>query len=194
MGREVVMFDPVAHRYTHDGREVPGVTSIIKAAGLVDDAWFNDYARDRGKAVHEATALDDDGILDDASVDPAIAGYIAAWRRFKSESGFQSLFIERVLFNETYRYAGTVDRIGMIGGQTWVIDFKTGEVQPWVALQTSAYAMAYGKQNIRRAGVKLSDDGTYRLKEFKDRNDYTVFLACLTVINWKKGNSNDKRT
>lgn len=180
----MIEFDPVAHVYREGGRVVPGVTGIIKSCGLIDDTWFNDYARDRGKAVHEATALDDDGILDEATIDPAITGYVAAWRRFKAESGFQSVHIERVLFNKVHRYAGTVDRLGIMSGCNWVIDFKTGEIQPWVALQTAAYALAAGG-TFRRAGVKLSSDGTYRLKEFSDRNDTAVFLACLTLHNWK---------
>lgn len=188
MGGEMIRLDPASHVYTDGGRVVPGVTDVIKSNGLIDDAWFTEYARDRGQAVHAAAALDDDGLLDESTLDPAIVGYVEAWRRFKRESGFQSKWVEKVLFHPVYRYAGTVDRIGSMSGADWVIDFKTGEVLPWVALQTAAYAIAYGKP-CRRAGVKLNNDGTYRLKEFADKNDGATFLAALTMHNFKKGNS-----
>ena len=58
-------FVPTKHRYLLDGRVVPGVTSILKAAGYVDDTYFTEYARDRGSAAHAATHYYDEGDLDE---------------------------------------------------------------------------------------------------------------------------------
>ena len=38
----------------------------------------------------------------------------------------------------------------------------------------------------RRFGLQLRKDGTYRLQPFEDREDFSVFLACLTTHTWKE--------
>ena len=58
-----------------------------------------------------------------------------------------------------------------------------GEVGP----QTAAYLQAKGDPSItRRAALLLGDDGKYRLREFKNPNDWPVFLACLSIHRFKK--------
>jgi hypothetical protein len=34
--------------------------------------------------------------------------------------------------------------------------------------------------------VNLPGDGTYKVKEYKDRADEGIFLAALAIHNWKK--------
>lgn len=68
-------FDPVAHRYTLDGRVLPSVTQILR--GLDDfshvPARVLERARDRGTRVHSACNLDVLGTLDEATVDDEVA-------------------------------------------------------------------------------------------------------------------------
>jgi len=65
------------HPVYRDGeRVVPGVTGIIRAAGLMDVTGFNDYARDRGTAVHKAIELYERGTLDVDSLDEVITPYL----------------------------------------------------------------------------------------------------------------------
>lgn len=43
----------------------------------------------------------------------------------------------------------------------------------------------------RRLGVLLTGEGSYKITEYKDRNDFNVFLSALSIINWKgKNNGN----
>jgi hypothetical protein len=47
---------------------------------------------------------------------------------------------ETVVFSDMYNYAGTVDFICEVAGETWIIDFKTGQyIWPEYELQLSAY-------------------------------------------------------
>jgi len=183
-----ITFNAELHEYRTDaGVLVPGVTSILKDAGLVDTTWFTDYARERGSAAHLATALWDRGELDEDSVDDRIRGYLNAWCQFRRDSRFGPNLIEEVVYNEAMQYAGTFDRAGVIGDRAVILDIKTGAMSPVTGLQLAAYQRC--KPNYRtRLGVQLKDNGTYRVTEFMDRNDWNVFAGALALVNWKHNN------
>jgi hypothetical protein len=140
------------------GRLYPSVTTILKAEGFINTAYYDDWIRDRGSMIHLATAYDDAGELDEENLDPVILPYLKAWRRFRKESGFVPEQIEPPMMSTVYRYAGTPDRIGDLPGR------------------------------IKRAAVELHDDGTYKLIPFTDRQDVNLWLAALSVHNWKINN------
>lgn len=138
-------FDPVAHEYRVDGAKVRSVTETLDLAGLYPPmTQAAEAAMVRGKAVHLATQLWDEGCLDESSVDPRIAGYFAAYRKFKAESSVEILLIEQPVASRTHSYAGTIDRLVLFpSGMSGVLDIKTGEsVDPVTAAQLAGYEMA----------------------------------------------------
>jgi hypothetical protein len=203
-----IEFNEERHEYTLDGRLLPNVTRIL--APLTDIHTMPrdrvEFARQRGQAVHLGTALDDCGTLDPASVDPQLTGYLAAWRLFRHESGFVPRNIEYRVAHALYGYAGTEDRDGRMRitppGALDLIDIKaTADIyQKVVGPQTAAYAKALQAQDpttplsIMRWAVQLRPDGTYRLHPCTDPNDFNVFLAALTLYQWreKHGGTNDE--
>jgi hypothetical protein len=182
------------HKYRDEsGAEVPGVTSILRAAGLIDTAWFTDYACQRGTLVHQACAMYDRDDLDMDALDPVLVPYVSGWIKFRKESGFMPELIESVVFNEQYFYAGTLDRTGNMNRQAWILDIKSGAAQPWTAAQLAAYSACLGSNGRKRGAVELRNDGTYKLTEYKDRNDLQIFLGCLAIVNWKRNNKIGER-
>ena len=176
------------HIYTDEtGTVWPNVTSILSDVGVVDKKWFTERSCIRGKMVHLATALYDQGNLDASSVDPVIEPYLTGWIKFRRESGFVPDMVEKLVYNETCHYAGTLDRTGMKNGVKELIDIKSGTVQPWTALQTSAYDGCLD-DNYKRYAVELHNNGTYKLIPYIDRNDWHVWLGCLALRNWKLNN------
>ena len=160
-----ITFDPAIHAYSIYGIRVPSVTQCLKACGFIEERG-DEYAMKRGEYVHEATALDDAGKLDESSLDPVILPYVQAWRRFRKDSGFLPLKIECRVGHPVYRYAGTLDRIGeMPDDGQWVLDIKTGSPADWHPLQTALYAVAAeymdGDVTLKRAAVYLRDNGSY---------------------------------
>ena len=178
-----------AHVYTDEtGKVWPNVTSILKDAGIVDTRFFDTYSRDRGKAVHLATALYDRGDLDEDSVDPIVRPYLDAWIRFRAESGFVPEMIERIVWNENFLYAGTLDRTGTITGRQVLLDIKSGAAQPYTALQTVAYAECLDG-NYQRYAIELHDNGKYKPVAYNDRQDRQVWYAYLMTRNWEFNNN-----
>jgi hypothetical protein len=204
----VLSFDEETHVYRLDGRELVSVTSAIREAGLMpDEHWFTKQARRRGSAVHTACWYDDEGDLDPSSVAPEIRGYLDAWRKFKHESHWGRLNTDedgRDMSAKEQRlwsiegFAGTPDRVGElfttnpIAPDLTILDIKTGPPASWHGPQTAGYAIAWSERTgialhrLRRAGVHLRADGTYRLHPHTDRADFGAFRAAVVVANWRR--------
>lgn len=180
-------FDEETHVYKIDGRVVPSVTQVLKGAGLIDTAWFNDEARDRGTYVAQATQWLDEGTLDYDALDPKLKPYVLAWEKFAYlENEIEIVSVEARVANHPRMYAGTLDRLMRWNGYIWVIDIKTGASQAWHGLQTAAYQECVTGGALYRGSVVLKPDGTYKFKEHKDRNDRNAFLSALNLYHWKK--------
>ena len=175
-------FNPDTHVYSRAGRRIPGVTDVMKAAGLIDTRgpWFTPWHRQRGDYVHLATALDDKGMLDEDTLDPAILPYVHGWRQFLVSSGCEIGAIEDIVENPTYGYAGKLDRMVLLGGRAFVLDIKTGTPDRWHGVQLAGYAGCFDAPPARM-GVYLDGDGGFRTKQFSDSHDWNVFLSALTV-------------
>ncbi len=173
--------------YIIRGRRVPSVTEILKLAGLIDysvvDPEVLEAAAIRGQETHEWCELLDRG-EDTAPSDPRVQARVEAYRKFLHEASFEPTAIEEPVLNATYLYAGTPDRAGTLNGRDVVLDLKPpGQAEPWWGLQLAGYA-ACMKGPPDRFTLQLYDDGTYRLSEFKDRNDFHVFLSATRVVHW----------
>ncbi len=137
--------------------DLPHVTDVIKAAGLIDTEWLTDYARDRGTAVHLATALLHENDLDEESLDPAVALFLPAYKAFLRDVNPENIGCELPLENKELGYCGTADRHWKLHGRYGICDLKTGPESPWHKLQTAGYAGCY--KFLAGLGEKLSEDG-----------------------------------
>ena len=192
-------FDPAVHEYRANGRLVPSVTQILEAVGLIDYSYLpwptRQMALDRGRAVHEAIALDLAGDLDEESADEiGILGCVRAARAARAALGIVTPdAVEERVYHPTLDYAGTLDlRAGNI-----VIDWKTNHAEYWVRFQLAAYAacLAASKGSathwdgalVRRICVELHEDATYRILEIPTDSwldDWETFVAALRI--WKE--------
>jgi hypothetical protein len=188
----VLTFDEASHTYQFGGQLVPGVTSIL--APLTDFSKVPpgvlQAASNFGKAVHLACELDDLGTLDEAALDPALAPYLAGWRKFSADHAVSWDQIEQPVYHATLRYAGTPDRFGLVNGVRTVVDIKsTAQLYPAVGPQLAAYANAMAEPFAIRIAVQLKADGTYVAKPYKDPTDWPVFASLLTLRTWCKQHS-----
>jgi hypothetical protein len=183
-------FDEAAHAYHIDGQPVPSVTQALDRAGLINKEWYTPESRARGKAVHLATQLEDEGRLDWLSLHPEVEPRVYAWNKFKSDTGFQIIHCERIVCSFIHNCAGGFDRLGVFPNRSGaaLIDIKSGKVEDWAGKQTAGYAiMIHELTGImpKRYGLELKADATYRLRPFHEYSDLLGFLDAL-----KKARSN----
>lgn len=182
----MLTFDPTAHRYTYADQTVPSVTQALsiveKGFGFVDPAVL-EAARSFGNHVHRAIELFNLGTLDEDDLDPALVPYLAQWKQFVADTGFEVTAGEQLVYHSKFRYAGRCDVIGRMRGTSWLLDFKSGAVPATCALQTAGYQQAAPVRPRKRAALQLAPD-RYRLIEFSDPADFNYFLSAVNCWRW----------
>lgn len=190
----MLSFDRAEHRYYYNGHPVVNVT---RALGMLTDFSFIpaaalEKARQEGQAVHAMVEMDCKGNLDVTGLPEWMRGHYAAWRKFTSDTDFECWASEERVYHDGLVYAGTLDLAGVMrNGKDQapaVIDIKrsffAGRA---IGFQTSAYLEAWNRKHHglmrlkRRYALRLDANGSYRLEPFNDPNDFSVFLACLTL-------------
>lgn len=177
--------------------DLPHVTTVIKAAGLMGDMSFiPEGAMQIGTATHKATELLDRGCLDMGSLIPAVAVRLASYQKFLDEVKPEIVAAELRVESKALGYCGTLDRIVVINGRAAILDIKGVMASDWHGLQLSAYLMAAsemellvdvgdGDKDTARFNLYLRDDG-YKLVE-RTRNDaWPAFVACLNLFRWRQ--------
>lgn len=198
MSHDGLTFDPVKHQYRVNGLRVPGVTAVLSAVGLIDFGGISngvlDDARARGLAAHAAVQFDCEGQLDESSIGADLLGYVDAARQWRLDVRFEPVGLEYRVYHPTYKYAGTADVVGWMGGAPVVADWKTGRPSDVAAdLQLAAYAAALRQSPpvewfdatsttpIMRVAVQLHDNGTYRSHRYTGPRDFPIFLEALDI-------------
>lgn len=167
----MILFEEDGHRYFDeqlDGppRELVSVTRVLQDAELIDARYFKPRHAHRGKMVHRACMMEAQKVLDPQSLDPQIAGYVMAWRRFMADLNATPLELEYIMADLELGYAGRVDcRLSIPGRELPVlVDIKSGSKADWHRIQVGAYVRTCaGWEQQDCAILYLRESGRYSL-------------------------------
>ena len=170
------------HGYWRGSVQYPSVTTIIKTVIPVSYAGATEWHMQRGTVVHECCALACRGVRFEC--DPVVTGQVAACREWLSMRNPAVASVERMVWrDEPIAYAGTLDLLCMIGGELWIVDWKS-TASPWCQWQLGGYADALDADGITaRYGriVTLGEDGKCKEGEKIDlkraRNEWRSILG-----------------
>ena len=189
---DMLEFDAATHTYRLNGQILPSVTQVL--GPLTDLSMIPPAILERkrliGQWVHAAIELDLKDDLDEESIGEDWRGYFMGWRKFRTESGFVVHENEQRVHSKKYGYAGTLDLTGELPklGLSLIDTKCTATIYPAVGPQTAAYAEARGLKKPKRFALQLKPNGTFNLHPCDDRGDLGVFMAALTLHNWRKRN------
>ena len=179
------------HIYMLDGERIPCVSDLCRFIHreVYKDAptWQMEAAADRGTKVHAATeALDVSGR---AEIESDYLPYLQAYALFLREHEAAWELSETAMYHPEHRYAGTIDRYGMVDEKKTLLDIKTTYrvMKPLCLASLNLYRMmlqARGKTVEQLMILHLKKDGTYKLIRFEE-ND-AVPMALLTLHNLTK--------
>lgn len=178
------------HTYaTPGGAVLPGITSRLKAAGLLYEFEGNDFAdMTKGARIHEALHFDCEGDLDESSLNECDRPYVEAARKARRELGLEIIRAEYPVGNETLGYATKIDLYCRWNGRLTVANWKTGQkVYRCYAIQSALEALIFTPEPVQRLGIHLQEDGDFKPVHYADRNDFTIAKAALSIAAWKKG-------
>jgi len=188
MATEEIDFDEAEHIYRVAGRRVISVSQVLVEGGLIDPTWFTEEGKERGIAVHSAVNLDLNDDLHFDSLHPLIKPYVEAWldaKKYLKIIPYLDL-CEKKQYHHIYKYCGRPDIVGHIFGNKTnvVIDVKTG------AATTARYQLSAYREfpSIlckfpRRFDLRLFKTGKWSFNEYKDPNDFLIFMDLLNKIN-----------
>jgi hypothetical protein len=190
-----LLFDEADHLYTLDGKPVPGVTRVLESTGLIDYRFLGEkrfFYLERGRKVHQATHIDDEGRLDERTQEELIMGYVEGWRSFRRDYAFVPNRIEQRVCSRRLGFAGTLDRTGHVrDGSEIILDIKSGIAPPAVKIQLAAYASCLPHPRTRRRRcVEVHADGTYRVIAFETgtyQRDFDTFRLALDLYHRMEG-------
>lgn len=202
---EVIELEDGGHYYMYDNRRVPGISEILEAADvLLKNSFYEERAAAaavRGRDVHLACADLDRGSVDWWSDDPEIGPYLKAYKQFKEDFSFRPTAIERPVYHEVYRYAGTPDRFGNLElrreTHLATVEIKaTSVIGCHVPLQLAAQNLFCDDHEERETiALQLKPNGKYGIQSWNPaerRHNEAVFLACLTLTMWKQRHHSNK--
>lgn len=205
---EGLVFDAERHRYTLDGKKLPGVTTILKPISSAHYAGVDPEVMARaaqlGQAVHRVIELDVLGELDTDTLDPQLIPYYRGWRIFLRESGFQAQLSEQQLASRRHGYAGTLDLFGRLNRLASLVDAKRVAV---IVRSTGPQTFAYGQlvrearpdllgpdEPLRRYALHLKKPAhgqmtaPWELVPFtNDHQDRLVWQSCLNIQKFIEG-------
>lgn len=186
-------YDAATHTYYLAGRRVPGVTEVLKSAGIIDATFLrNADALRRGTNVHKLCEWLDQtralgaNVVDFAAgglsiVDSAeiLAGYARAYAALLRDHAPRYTHVEVGLLHATMRYGGRPDRIcaDLCGEGPAILELKTGHPAPWHGVQLAAYQFLFPTGS--RWVCYLRPDGRYNLRRMTGADDYDRFREAL---------------
>ena len=182
----ILQFFDKGHVYMLDGEQIPCVSDLCRFLHreIYKEApiWQLEAAADRGTKVHEATELLDR--TGRAEIEDDYLPYLQAYAQFRREHEVVWELIEHPDYHPQHRYAGTIDRYGMVDGYRTLADLKTTYTvyKPLCGASLNLYRMileAREKKVEKLLIIHLKKDGRYRLVPIDV--DESVPMALITL-------------
>ena len=163
-----MLYDPIKHEY--DGGRSPSVTTILKAAGYIDDRWMTEEGRERGSAVHELCERYAMGErFDKKGRELASLEYVNAFANWMRDTSAYAITTECIIHHTLCGrpYAGRFDLLAEIQCKRRLVDLKTGAKAKWHKIQIAAYALAkFNDESLvnpdQCSCLYLKADGNYK--------------------------------
>ena len=173
-------FDAERHEYHVGKSRLPTVTEIIRGDTEAPRFWTPE-SRSRGHDLHRLwLEIDLCGFhaSDEASV---YQGYCRAYIAYLRYAKPKWTELEQPRANVRKEFAGTRDRVGVIGGHVTIADLKSGGADQTHGIQLAGYDLldSLGGVHRRRTNVYLHRDGTFRVIHQTNDEDYSQFLRKL---------------
>ena len=169
--------------------EFIGITRSLAIGGATDFSFVDEESKWRGSEVHRMIQLFDECKLEERTVPNEMRGYLNAHKKFRAETGFIAQLIEHKVQSKDFRIRGRIDRMGLMKGKPSIVDFKTGAIDPAVALQLCLGGFLLDPTKwFHRYAVRLKPDGNYSITPFKLidwGSDLATALAFVRASQWK---------
>lgn len=183
------------HQYWWHDAPVPGVNEILRSTGLVNMDYFTEEGAARGKRRHALVEAYDEDRVDWSGVEAEDSYILVGYQEFLDDTGFVVRANELPLYHSVLQYAGTLDKMGELGGKTYVLDVKTGSsLGSWAKIQVAMYALAYAhtfQTEVPRGGILHLRPAKKKQYSWKPITEPYILDSAFSIIetyHWQQGN------
>ena len=114
--------------------------------------------------------------------------YVKGWENWQEKVEPETIDSELFLISHRHKYAGTGDWVGMINGELWIVDYKSGSKSINHGLQLAAYRQAYKEMTgkIAKTACLYLTPKTNKGWQWRVYNEpVKPFLAAKTLFDWQ---------
>lgn len=173
-------FEPVDHSYYLDDHKIPSITQLIERGGLLGPGadYYTESSRDRGHEVHRLCADYDLGALDLPRLESPHRGYVLAYIAASQALKPSWTEIEEADAHPKYRFAGRIDRAGVVLGRQTVAELKSAAKAKHHQIQTALQAILKSArhglpaESWQRLVIYLKNTGKYSVEIHEDLRDF----------------------
>jgi len=203
---------------TQDGQRVPSVTTILgilNKPALLEWAWkcgcegldykkVRDTAGDIGTLAHYLIMCylnketPDTSEYSKESIGKA-ENCLLSFFEWHKANPVKPVIVEEPMVSEFYGFGGTIDCLGELNGELWLVDFKTGKaIYPEMISQLAAYRVLLAEHGHEIANARIVRIGRDEDEGFEERvitnlsKEWQVFEHCLKIYNLQKEIRKDK--
>lgn len=144
---DYLIYNPDNHEYSiqYDPERkivVPSVTQLLEYGHLVDNSFIAPHYAEDGTEIHTMTELMDKGLYDASLCVDRVHAAMVGYEQFLLEHDVVWELTEQKVFHNELFYAGTLDRLGTVDGNPFLVDIKSGQKYRWHVVQVAAYLMS----------------------------------------------------
>jgi len=155
---DYLIYNPDNHEYSiqYDPERkivVPSVTQLLEYGHLVDNSFIPPHYADDGTEIHTMTELMDKGLYDASLCVDRVHAAMVGYEQFLLEHDVVWELTEQKVFHNELFYAGTLDRLGTVDGNPFLVDIKSGQKYRWHVVQVAAYRMCKPELRVQCADL-----------------------------------------
>lgn len=157
---DYLIYNPDNHEYSiqYDPERkivVPSVTQLLEYGHLVDNSFIDPHYAEDGTEIHTMTELMDKGLYDASLCVDRVHAAMVGYEQFLLEHDVVWELTEQKVFHNELFYAGTLDRLGTVDGNHFLVDIKSGQKYRWHVVQVAAYLMSGIANGVGAADLYL---------------------------------------
>jgi len=164
--------------------DYPRVTEII--SDVLGKSLPAQFYLQRGSIFHRIIHLTLNGIIDENTIDARLIPHYHQLKKFISVIKPKPKYVEKMFVHHTLKYRGTPDLFTDTG---ILVDFKTNSKTDVVEMQLGGYAglLENAGEKVKKCWCVVFEDNTFEIFDYNKESCKRLFIACLTIYNWKRG-------
>lgn len=144
-----------------------------------------------GTEAHEWISGFVGGVVNELPENDNVVNAIQAFLKWRNKENITSIASEKIVFSQTYNFAGILDELILWNDKKYIVDYKTSKsIYKSFEAQLAGYQLAYEEMTGDKIDGRIiihlcKETGKFKIKILTN-NDRSAFLSALNLSRWLK--------